>query len=118
MTFPNHFAGAGSTGPLAGPEPVETDIRTIYHPDPGGGCVVEHVQDATPVVEAIKRGEARAWLSPEREMKATHEIPLVVVGRWAQDHGYTYQQVMNDPILFDRMCFDPDLAAFRIPDND
>lgn len=108
------FSGDGAEGFIKGPEdPPKSDIVTTFHHEDGKD-ILRYEQDVEPVLEAIKRGETRPWLSKEKEFKAVAEIPVIVLAEWARKQGMTWQQVMEDDKALRRFINDPDNSGWRI----
>lgn len=75
--------------------------------------IIARSQDCTPIAEYAKALH-NAGLHGSADMKLAAKIPDVVVEKYMNDNGVTFEQVMSDPIHFKRICNNPDNAAFRI----
>ncbi len=53
-------------------------------------------------------------LTGDRDMKVLAHIPAIIVEKWCNDHGVTFQEFMASKEVRGRMLNDPDLAYFRV----
>lgn len=69
---------------------------------------IERVQDVQPILEANKKAynDPSSFKSEVFNKKA--EIPLVVLLKWLDERGITYQEFMNSDSLLRRFLNDPD----------
>ncbi len=69
---------------------------------------IERTQDVEPILEANKRqyNDNQGFKSEIFNKKAS--IPLVVLLKWCQEKGITYQEFMGDEKILKRFLNDPD----------
>lgn len=75
--------------------------------------IVTATQDCTPIAEHCKALH-NAGVYGSSEMRHAAEIPKVMVEKYCNDHGVTFEQFMNEPVHIRRFCNDPDNKMFRI----
>lgn len=94
-------------------DPVTFDITETYDEE-DGQSILSYTQDVEPIAEAIKRGQTRQWLSPEKEMRAIAEIPVVVLMEYAKSRGIAYAQLLMDDTELKRFLSDPANSLWRL----
>lgn len=98
---------------MDGKPTVAFDIEEKYDEE-DGKSIVSYTQDVEPVVEAIRGGHTRRWLSSEKEMKAIAEIPAVILMEYAKSRGLSYAQLLTDDSEMRRFLADPANSLWRI----
>lgn len=90
-----------------------TGIATRIHNAGDGNVTFERVQDTSGYLEHAKalHNEGHHGSS---EMRHAAKIPFIVVERYCNDHGITFEEFMKDKVHVKRMLNDPSLAGFRI----
>lgn len=79
----------------------------------GDALVSETIQDCTPYLDdAVARHNE--GLHGSSEMKHAARIPNVIVEKYCNDNGITFQEFMNGREHIKRMLNDPSLSYFRI----
>lgn len=71
------------------------------------------VQDCTPYVERAQAMH-KAGAHGSGDMRHAAKLPYVVVEKYCNDNGITFQEWMNDKSHVRRMLNDPDNKMFRI----
>lgn len=107
------LAGAPASENPAVPETVATTIvqdTEHYH--------VNRAQDVEPYLDHVKElaNTGQAW-SPSGEMLHLAEFPAVIVERYCNEKGITFQDFMSDPGHVKAMLVDPSLSYFKVWDN-
>jgi len=75
--------------------------------------VIGRSQDCTPIAEdAVRRHND--GLHGTSDVKHAARIPNVIVEKYCNDHGVTFQDFMADPVHIKRLVQHPDNAMFRI----
>lgn len=87
---------------------VSTDFE--FH---DGKMTIARTQDCTPIAEFTKAMH-NSGNHGGSEMRHAAKIPLVIIEKYMNDHGVTFQEVMNDEKHFRHMLNDPDFKMFRI----
>lgn len=88
------------------------DLRTkIVEQD--GKLFVGRSQDCTPIAEYATR-QHNAGAFGTSEMKHAARLPNIIVEKYLNDNGVTFEQFMADPAHIKRIVEDPANAAFRI----
>ncbi|MES2148590.1 MAG: hypothetical protein V4508_02245 [Pseudomonadota bacterium] len=88
------------------------DLQTkIVHQD--GKMFVGRSQDCVPIAEYAKR-QHNEGAHGSADMKHAARIPNVIVEKYMNDHGVTFEQFLADPTHIRRVVEDPANAAFRI----
>lgn len=78
-----------------------------------GRLFIAQTQDCTPIVERTKAlHNAGAFGSSDMKHAAT--IPDVILNKYMNEHGISYQELMNNPVHIRRICNDPDNSMFRV----
>lgn len=90
----------------------QSDMQTKFHAS-GEDIIIAQSQDCTPIAEWAKT-QAAAGAVGSSEMRHAARIPNVIIEKYCNENRVTFQEVMNNPIHFKRMCNDPANAAFRI----
>ena len=76
---------------------------------------IERRGDAAGVAEITKRMHNEGFgSSPSGELKHAASIPDVIIEKYCNDNGITFEELMANPDHAKRMLNNPDLAAFRI----
>ena len=99
----------GASAPFSLPA---SDLRTFIDFE-DGRMVLGSQQDCTPIAEAVQALH-KAGAHGSSEMRHAARIPNVIVEKYCNDHGITFQQFMHDREHLRRVLNDPDLSAFRI----
>jgi hypothetical protein len=74
---------------------------------------IERIQDCTPIVEhaTALRHEG---IHGDKEMRHAARFPMVVVERYCNEKGITFEEWMGNPEHAKAMLNDSALAAFRV----
>lgn len=75
--------------------------------------VISQSQDCTPIME-YAQALHKAGEYGGSEMRHAAKIPNVIIEKYMNEHGVSFQEVMTNPIHFKRICNNPDNKAFRI----
>lgn len=89
-------------------------VGTVLHSgERDGDLVIERVQDCTPIAEHTTRlrNEGKTGTS---EMKLAASLPMVLIERYCNDRGITFEDWMKNPEHARAMLNDPALSAFRV----
>lgn len=89
-------------------------VATVLHDgEAAGDLVIERIQDCTPIAEHTTRlrNEGKVGTS---EMRLAASLPMVLIERYCNDRGITFDQWMKDPAHAKAMLHDPALSAFRV----
>lgn len=78
-----------------------------------GKLVSGMVQDCDPIAEDAKARHASGMMG-SRDIRHVARVPLVMVEKYCNDHGLTFEQFCVDPTHKKRLLEDPALAYFRI----
>jgi hypothetical protein len=70
-------------------------------------------QDCTPIAEYAKRQHNEGHHGSS-DMKHAARIPNVIIEKYLNDNGVTFEQFMADPAHIKRVVEHPDNAMFRI----
>lgn len=90
------------------------ELRQRFHFDEQtGATIIESVQDCEPIMEQAKR-LSREGIHGSSEMRHVARLPFVIVEKYCNEHGITYQEWNKNPVHVERMLADPDLAYFRV----
>lgn len=87
-------------------------VLTRIH-DTDNGLTVERVQDVEPVLDGCHARRV-SGMTGSSEMRHVASLPLVLVERYCNTHGITFNEFMSDTKHAKSMVNDPALAAFRI----
>lgn len=91
-----------------------SDIRTEVVADPSEEKLhVRRVQDVQPILEDAK-ARASAGLVGSKDYWHMAELPFVIVEKYCNDQGITFNEFMRNTEHIKRMVNDPALAAFRV----
>lgn len=74
---------------------------------------IAQTQDCTPIAERAKSLH-NAGQFGSSDMKHAATIPDVILEKYMNEHRVSYQELMNNPEHFRRICNDPDNKMFRI----
>lgn len=74
---------------------------------------IMRTQDCTAIAEYAK-AQHNGGYHGTSEVKHAARLPFVIVERYCNDNGVTFQEAMRDPVHFRRMCQDPKNKDFRI----
>ncbi|MES2323282.1 MAG: hypothetical protein V4633_13540 [Pseudomonadota bacterium] len=88
------------------------DLRTTFA-EQDGKLFVGRSQDCTPIAEDAKRRH-NAGAFGSSEMKHAARIPNVIIEKYMNERGVTFEQFMADPIHIKCLVEDPANDAFRI----
>lgn len=75
--------------------------------------IISRTQDCTPIAEDATRRHNQGEFGSS-EMKHAARIPNVIIEKYMNDNGVTFEEVMNNPQHMKRIVENPDNAAFRI----
>lgn len=78
-----------------------------------GKLFIGRTQDCTPIAEDAKRRH-NAGLTGSADMKHAARIPNVIIEKYMNDHGVTFDEVLGNPQHMKRIVEDPANDAFRI----
>lgn len=78
-----------------------------------GKMFIGRSQDYTPIAEFTKAMH-NSGNHGSSEMRHAAKIPNVVIEKYMNDHGVTFQEVMNDQRHLRAIVNDPDNKMFRI----
>lgn len=70
-------------------------------------------QDCTPIAEHAKALHNEGHHGT-KDMKLAAKLPLVMVEKYCNDNGITFQQFMTDRAHIKRLAQDPAMAHFRV----
>jgi hypothetical protein len=87
-------------------------VQTRVHEE-DGKTVFERVQDCAPIADRAKALHNEG-LHGSSEMKHAASIPFVIVERYCNDNGISFQEFCNGEEHIRRMVNDPSLAHFRV----
>lgn len=88
-------------------------VATRYHVGDGGAAVIERVQDCTPIAEHATRLRLEG-VHGSNEMRHAARWPMVIVERYCNDRGITFEEWVKDNSHARAMLNDPALASFRV----
>lgn len=74
---------------------------------------IERIQDCTPIVDHAKALHNEG-LHGSNEMRHAARIPYVIIERYCNETGITFEEWMQNPEHMRAMLNDPALAAFRV----
>lgn len=78
-----------------------------------GQTVFGRTQDCTAIAESCKVLQSEGEHG-SGEMRHAAKIPNVLIEKYCNDQGITFEEWMRDPVHARRMCNDPANAMFRI----
>lgn len=84
---------------------------TILETD--GKLIIGQSQDCTAIAEYAKQAQSLGNVGSS-DMKHAAKIPDVIINKYLNETGISYQELMSNPVHFRRICNNPDNAAFRI----
>ena len=88
-------------------------VQSVIKLNGEGGLVTGTVQDCTPILE-YAQARHREGHHGSSDMKLAATIPFVIVEKYCNDNGITFQELMNSDAHKKRILNDPDLSYFRI----
>lgn len=88
------------------------DVSTSFQ-EQDGRLFVGRSQDCTPIAEDAKRRH-NAGHHGSSEVKHAARIPAVVIEKYCNEQGVSFEQFMADPVHIKRVVEHPDNAMFRI----
>lgn len=88
------------------------DVQTVVAVE-DGNLVTGTVQDCTPLVEHTKRLH-REGHHGSSEMKLAAKFPVVLVEKYCNINGITFQEFLGNPHHCRVMLTDPSLKDFRV----
>jgi hypothetical protein len=91
------------------------DLKTVLTLQ-GDALVAGTVQDCTPIVEQAKALN-REGIHGSKEMRHAAKFPAVIVEKYCNDKGISFQQFLSEPVHCRTMLADPALRDFRIWDK-
>jgi len=89
-----------------------SELRTFAKLE-GDNLITGSVQDCTPYMERAKALHNEGFHG-SKDMRLAATIPDVLVEKYCNDNGITFQEFMRDKTHIKRMCNDPALKAFRV----
>lgn len=89
-----------------------SDVSTKIHVE-NGDVIWQRTQDCTPIVEETKRLSLNGEHGSS-EMRHAARFPMVLIEKYINDKGITFQEFMKDKTHVKTMLSDPALADFRI----
>lgn len=90
------------------------EVSTRFHwDDTEEKFHVERVQDCVPIMEQAKAFN-REGLHGSKEMRHVARFPMVIVEKYCNVHGITFQEWLANTEHVERMLKDHDLAFFRV----
>ena len=92
---------------------LQFPVFTRYHSQADGGAIIERVQDAEPYMDRAN-GLRQIGAVGSSEVKHAAHFPAVLVERYIDTNGITFEEFIANPEHVKRMCNDPALAAFRV----
>lgn len=81
--------------------------------DQEGKTIFSTTQDCTPIAEYAKAQHNEGNFGTS-DVKHAARIPNVIVEKYCNDHGVTFEQFMGDPVHIKRLVEHPDNSMFRI----
>lgn len=78
-----------------------------------GRLIISSTQDCTPIAEHCKALHNEGFHG-SKEMRHAASFPKVIVEKYLNMTGVTFEQFMADPVHVKRMCNDPINKDFRI----
>lgn len=81
--------------------------------DQEGKTIFSTTQDCTPIAEYAKAQHNEGNFGTA-DVKHAARIPNVIVEKYCNDNGVTFEQFMGDPVHIKRLVEDPNNAMFRI----
>lgn len=90
-----------------------TGLVLHHHMDGTGTITFESRQDAEPILEHAKRLHIEGQHGTS-EMRHAARFPRVLVDKYCNDNGITFEEWMKDKTHIRRMLSDPDLSYFRV----
>lgn len=81
--------------------------------DQDGKTIFSASQDCTPIAEYAKAQHNEGNFGT-KEVKHAARIPNVIVEKYCNDNGITFEQFMGEEIHIRRLVMNPDNAMFRI----
>lgn len=88
-------------------------ITTQIVTNDSGDLTVNRVQDCTPIAEHTQ-ALSREGLHGSSEMRHAASFPMVIVEKYMNDKGITFNEFMADKSHIKTMLSDPALSAFRV----
>lgn len=92
---------------------MRDDVATRFHEGDAGLVAIERVQDCTAIAEHAGRLRAEGQHGTS-EMRHAARWPMVVVERYCNDRGITFEEWSRNPEHARAMLNDPALSAFRV----
>jgi hypothetical protein len=89
-----------------------SDIITNIHAE-GDNVIFNRVQDCMPIVAQVETMRQQGALG-DKEMRHAARFPMVIIEKYLNDKGITFQDFMSDQSHIKVMMSDPALAAFRV----
>lgn len=75
---------------------------------------IKRTQDVEPIIEANKAQYNNSDKRHRSEtMNHVARIPMIMIEKWARDHGIKFEEVLNNDELMRRFLNDPDNRFFR-----
>lgn len=92
---------------------AENGVTTVVHLDGDGNLVTGTEQDCTPIIEENKRLVAHGAFGSS-DMRHAGRAPFVVVEKFCNERGITFQDFCNEVSHKIAFLNSPDYAACRI----
>ena len=93
---------------------IQPDSRTEWHDHHDGTATIAKTTDVTATLERAKALHNERLDTTKGGQKHVASIPIPVLVAWAQKHGKTYADMMQDQGLMHQFLTDPDNSHFRI----
>lgn len=90
-----------------------TELVIHPHLDGQGTITFESRQDAEPILENAKRLHLEGKHG-SNEFRHAARFPRVLIDKYCNDNGITFEMWMKDKAHIRRMLTDPDLKYFRV----
>lgn len=87
-------------------------LTTSFH-EQDDRLIIANSQDCTPIAEYAK-AQHNAGFHGSSEVKHAARIPLVIVEKYCNENGVTFEDFMTDRVHMKRVVEDPANAMFRI----
>ena len=91
---------------------IAGDVNTEVHVS-GGDLTINRVQDCEPILEDAK-ARHKEGIHGSSEMRHAARLPLVLIEKYCNDKGISFQEWSNNKAHIRAMLNDPALSHFRI----
>lgn len=89
-----------------------SDIRTNIQSE-GDNLIFNRVQDCMPIVAQVNTMRQQGTTG-DKEMRHAARFPMVIVEKYINEKGITFQEFMGNQSHIKAMMSDPALSAFRV----